>query len=135
MRKRGDSQSKGEAAPTSWPAGAWARLRIKRPVEHAAERYLFGNELSIGRATSLSDRDFRIDLKQVDPRHFLLFRASRRFILQSSGQWHPLQFTQGPGQESGHHHSQKVVLGGAWRTLAFSYRLTTFAAPQTLPKS
>jgi hypothetical protein len=30
-----------------------------------------------------------------------------------SGERHPLQSAQGPGQESGHHHSQKVVLGSS----------------------
>ena len=65
MRKRGESQSKGKTAPISWPNGAWAHLQIKRPIENATERYLFKDELKIGRGPSLEGDDFRIDLKQV----------------------------------------------------------------------
>ena len=65
MRKRGHLNSKGEAVPIPWPTGAWARIQIKRPLEHSAERYIFKNEVNIGRAATLADDDFRIDLKQV----------------------------------------------------------------------
>jgi hypothetical protein len=65
MRKRGDSQVKGKTAPISWPNGAWAHLQIERPIENATERYLFKDELRIGRGPILEGDDFRIDLIQV----------------------------------------------------------------------
>ena len=64
MRKRGDSQIKGKTAPISWHNGAWAHLQIKRPIENATERYLFKDELRIGRGPTLEGDDFRIDLIQ-----------------------------------------------------------------------
>ncbi len=76
MQKRGNPQIKGVAAHTPWPAGAWARLIITRPIDHAAEHYLFGDEASIGRATNLAANDFRIDLQQVSTLFSLLFHAS-----------------------------------------------------------
>lgn len=66
MRKRGQSRSKGDALPVAWPEGAWARIQIKRPIEHASERYIFKDELTVGRASNLADDDFRIDLQQVE---------------------------------------------------------------------
>ncbi len=61
MQRRGDSPS----LPIVWPEGAWAHLRIKRPLNYDQEKYLYRDDVNIGRNESLTADGFRIDLQQV----------------------------------------------------------------------
>jgi hypothetical protein len=67
MQKCGESPSLPPGLPIVWPAGAWALLQIKRPLELADERFICKDDLNIGRNDNLAADDFRIGLRQVVP--------------------------------------------------------------------